>query len=232
MIGLLFTLVAAGCSGAHPVHFFNGFDFDVEATITGDAGETKVSIPARERKDVEWFGPATVEVAVGDGTVLSSKKVDFLSKEERVDQQHELYNVLGSAALQRTEIAYGVAGTPSRYALTGEWHKAKIRWYFEPPPDAITVEEGNVGMTLNALDYAGDGSWRTTIDKAIERAREYKDDEVLGRSEPGRQLAKVQSVVLAVIAHDPAKPDMSEIKAAYEELGFVYPPRKAKRRRR
>lgn len=226
---LLLALVATACSGANPVHFFNGFDFDVDATITSGGDTKTVTIAARGREDVEVFGKTTVEIKAGDGTVLSKREIEFLSKEERVDKQRELYNVLGAAALKRTEVAYGIAGSPATYTLSGVWHKVQITWFFEPPPDAISVEEGNQGMTLNALGYAGDGSWRTTVMQRIDKAREYKDDEVLGRSEPGRQLAKVRDIITTVLAHDPSKPDMSQIEAAYEELGFVYPPRLAKR---
>lgn len=231
LYGLLLMMVSA-CSGANPVHVFNGFDFDVKASFSGSNGDTTVTVPARGRVDVEVFGEATVKVTTTDDAVLSDHKVEFLSKEERVEQQRELYSVLGAASLIRTEIAYGSTGAPSTYRLRGSWNKPKIRWFFEPPPESIAVADSVAGMTLNALNYGGDGSWRATVMAAIAHAREYKNNEVLAKSEAQRDFGRIRPIVKAVLAHDPAKPDMAEIAAAYEEFNFVYPPRKAKARRR
>jgi hypothetical protein len=216
---LIAALVLAGaCSKSDSyVQFVNGFDFPVSVTLTSKSGDTsKIKLPARGRIGKDLDGPYKVKVMSTGGASLSEENVDFGKRAKRKKKCLFFYNALGSAAIVKEDIAYGI-GIKSRSKTTAGGTRVKFcyTWGFETkePPKAIRVKKYTAGRNHSWMHYDGDGSWHTSLTSLLNNT-----------SWPGRARARAQKIIRAVITHDPDNKKLPEMKKLFAQHNLFVPP--------
>ncbi len=168
---VLFSVLGlAACGGRSDyVQFANGFDFEVTAKATSAEGkEQTIVIPAKGRVGAGLSGEYTVEFSSPTG-VIKEKKFKFTEAKEQKDGCFQYVNVMGSAAIIESDIAYGIdIQQPDRLHMGNWFSKICPRWGFdEVPPESVTVEGNTLGLSKSWIHYEGEGDWVAAIDKLL-----------------------------------------------------------------
>jgi hypothetical protein len=125
-------------------------------------------------------------------------------------------NVLGSAAILKDDINYGV-GIKSKSKTTAGGTRVKFcyTWGFETkaPPKAIRVKKYTAGRNHSWMHYDGDGSWHTSLTSLLNNT-----------SWPGRARARAQKIIRAVLTHDPDNKKLPEMKKLFAQHNLFVPP--------
>ena len=200
------------------VQFVNGFDFAVTATLTDDSDDKQtLQIPAHGKVGADLAGKYRIQVATTSGAAVSDEKVDFGPRGKRGSERCLFfYNILGSAAIVKDDIVYGV-GIKSKSKMTCGMIQTKLcpTWGFETkePPKAIKTKEFSVGRNHSWMHYMGDGSWHTSVQALL------KSD-----TWPERARAHAQRIMRGVVTHDPKNPKLPAIRELFAEHKLFVPP--------
>ncbi len=161
--------VLGGCSlsASEPyVQFVNGFEFEVQAKLTDASGkETTITVPAKGRVGAELSGAYKAEF-IGPKGEITKGSFKIAESKDRKKRCFEYVNVMGSAALIESDIAYGIDIAGSDNLVMGNLHtKVCPRFGLETkePPEAVTVKDGDLGASLTWLHYQGEGDWHASI---------------------------------------------------------------------
>ena len=177
---LLLSCIAASlmsftaCKRAAPaprVFAFNGFDFPVSVTFHPNDGRPvqTLTVPPHSKMPVALRGIGTADIKALNGTLLAEKIYSFGTREP-VKGCYRIFNLLGSAAIEKENLVYGKSfGYANKTYLNPTDYPCNVSWFFVQPPKAIRVAKYTPGRTLGWVHYLGEGDWTVAVEQMLQK---------------------------------------------------------------